>query len=124
MPAKKILVVDDSLIMRRLVTDTLKIGGYDVDVASDGEEALKKLSAERFDLTIVDLIMPKMDGFQLMQAIKSDKVSQDNPIIIVIALTTEEDERYRKKAFELGAEAYIVKPFRAQELLSKIKEFL
>lgn len=124
MPAKRILVIDDSLIIRRLVTDTLKIGGYDVDTASDGEEGLKKLSAERFDLVIVDLIMPKMDGFRLMQAVKNDKSSQDNPIIVVVALTTEEDERYKKKAIELGAKAYIVKPFRARELLSTIKELL
>lgn len=122
MPAK-ILVVDDSAMMRRVITDTLKIGGYDVDSASDGEEALEKLGVERFDLAIVDLIMPKMDGFQLMQAIK-ERPSKDRPIIIIFTLTTVTDEDYKKRAFELGAKVYMVKPFRAKELLSTVEKYM
>lgn len=117
-----ILVVDDSLTTRELEKNILEAIGYEVEVAIDGVQALKKMSQKQFNLVITDITMPNMDGFELTSAIKKDERYKDTPVIIV---TAEEKEEDRKKGFESGAEAYILKSaFDQKSLLDMIERLV
>jgi len=119
MEKSKILVVDDESRMRKLVRDFLVKNNYEVMEASDGEEALD-LFFERndFDLVILDVMMPKMDGWQVCREIRSySKV----PIIM---LTAKSDERDELQGFELGVDEYISKPFSPKILVARVEAIL
>jgi two-component system, chemotaxis family, sensor kinase CheA len=117
-----ILVVDDSLTTRTLEKSILEANGYRVQVAVDGVEALAKLRAEKADLVITDVQMPRMDGFTLLEAMKKDSSLHRIPVIMVTSLDRLEDQ---KRGLELGADAYIVKrKFDQAELLSAIRQIL
>ena len=119
--AKKILVVDDEVELTKAMTIRLTTAGYEVSVAHDGEEALKKARQEKPDLIILDLMLPKIDGYKTCRLLKFDQKYRDIPIIMVTARVEEEDKRL---GMETGADEYITKPFEWPGLLEKIIKFI
>ena len=116
---KKILSVDDSSSIRKMVAYTLKSQGYSVTSAADGQEALEALARERFEGIILDINMPQLDGFTLLKKIRTEAHTASIPVIM---LTTEGQERDKKEAMALGANAYIVKPFKPSELIKIVEK--
>jgi len=112
-----ILVVDDEQTIRELITDLLESKGYRVITATDGEDAVEKVSAETFDLFIIDMAMPKMDGMTLLKEIK--KVQ---PLAVVIVLTGFSSIEGAVNAVHAGAYQYISKPIKAQELYDLVEK--
>ncbi len=118
---KKILVVDDKREVVELVTATLEGEGYQIICAFDGEEALEKIGREKPDLVLLDIVMPKMDGLEVLSEVKKDPVLKEIPIIMITAKGQKLDE---DKGRRLGAEDYIIKPFSPSHLLRKIEEIV
>jgi len=121
MANKKILLVDDEKDLVDTVSFRLKASGYDVVTAYDGQEALTKTRLEKPDLIVLDLMLPKMDGYKVCRMLKFDERYKDIPIIMFTARVQESD---KKMGEEVGANAYITKPFDPQNLLGKVKELL
>jgi two-component system chemotaxis sensor kinase CheA len=120
--APSILVVDDSITTRSLEKSILEAHGYRVRVAVDGVEALQLLRAEKADLVIADIEMPRLDGFGLLEAMKADRQLDRIPIIIVSSLDRPE---HQQRGLGLGADAYVVKrKFDQRELLDAVQQFL
>jgi CheY-like chemotaxis protein/chemotaxis signal transduction protein len=124
-PAKKrkaILLVEDTLSTAMLEKNILESAGFSVVIARDGNEAVEKASQERFDLVITDILMPRMDGFELTLRLKKDHLYKDVPIIIV---TTRESDADKRRGLEAGAEAYILKSeFTSEGLLETIERLI
>jgi two-component system chemotaxis sensor kinase CheA len=119
---RSILVVDDSITTRTLEKSILEAHGYRVRVAVDGIEALEQLRAEKVDLVVSDIQMPRLDGFGLLQAMKEDPKLHRIPVIVVTSLERSEDQ---ERGLTLGADAYIVKrKFDQAELLAAIRQIL
>ncbi len=118
---KRILVVDDEPELVKAIEIRLKQGGYEALVAYDGHEGLEKAKKEKPDLIILDLMLPKMDGYKVCGMLKHDSRFMKIPIIMLTARAQETDE---KLGLEVGADAYIVKPFQHEVVLAKIKELL
>jgi len=109
-------------MMRQLLVFALtRIKGLHVVEASDGVDALRKLSGGRFDVIVTDVNMPIMDGLKLVRRIRTDPTHKDVPIVII---TTESAENDRKRALELGANAYVVKPIQAPAVIATVRELL
>ncbi len=121
MAVRKVLVVDDSETIRRIVATTLRVGGYEVALASDGSSAMNLLAAQDFDLVITDLIMPIMDGLRLISRIRAEDRLKGLPILV---LTTEGVETERRASQEAGANEFLVKPFHPRRLLGMVQELL
>lgn len=121
MPPKKILMVDDEPDFLDMVRTRLEAGGYEIITASDGQQGLERAKKEKPDLIILDLMLPRMDGYKVCGLLKKDTRYSRIPIIILTARAQGEDV---KLGAELGADAYIIKPFDAAALLGKIKELL
>jgi two-component system chemotaxis sensor kinase CheA len=118
-PLAPILVVDDSLTTRMLEQSILESAGYPVELASSGEEALEKARHQHFRLFLVDVEMPGMDGFTLLEQLRQDPVQHDIPAFLVTSRDTPED---RARGARVGARAYIVKSeFDQAELLERIR---
>jgi DNA-binding response OmpR family regulator len=115
----KLLLVEDDEALRFIVKDNLEQNGYQVEIAEDGEIALKLFEKFRFDLIILDVMLPKIDGFQVAQTIR--KTNQQIPIIFLTARSMNED---KITGLTIGGDDYIPKPFSMEELLLKIKIFL
>lgn len=115
---EKILVVDDEVNIRRILETRLSIMGYSVVTAADGEEALLMYKKEMPNLIILDIMMPKLDGYGVCQAIRKDS---EIPIIMLTALSDITD---KITGLELGADDYIVKPFSPKELEVRVKSIL
>lgn len=116
------LIVEDSPMMRQLLVFALmRIKGLVVVEASDGVDALRKLSGGRFDIIVTDVNMPIMDGLKLVRRIRTDPAHKDVPIVII---TTEAADADRKRAIELGANAYVVKPIQAPAVIATVRELL
>ena len=116
------LVVEDSPTMRQLITFSMKrIGKPTIVEASDGVEALKKLAENQFNLVILDINMPMMDGLKLLSIIRKDPKHANIPVIIV---TTEGAEADREKGLQLGANAYLSKPVQSGKLIETAKDLL
>lgn len=111
--APRILVADDDAWILRMVTTVLKKRGYDVDTAPDGEHAFRKALERVPDLLITDVMMPKMDGWALVRALRARPEFNFMPVIFLTALSSDED---RIRGFRLGADDYLPKPFRFEEL--------
>lgn len=121
-PKLPVLVVDDSLTTRMLEQSILESAGYDVDVAISGEEALERIRKNRYALILVDVEMPGMDGFTLVERIRSDPKLRDIPAIMVTSLA---EPAHRQRGRDVGAQGYIVKSeFDQAELLSMIKPLM
>lgn len=121
MKNKKIMIVDDEAQLVDLIKLRLEKEGYQVGAAYDGEEALHMIRQENPDLIILDLMLPKMDGYMICSLFKRDKRFAHVPIILFTARSQEEDIQLGEK---VGADAYITKPYEPQALLDKIKELL
>jgi DNA-binding response OmpR family regulator len=121
MSKEKILVVEDDRHISKLVKYNLEKTGYGCAIAEDGEEALDILAKERFELIILDIMLPKMDGFEVCRVIKQDAKHKNIPIIM---LTAKGEEVDRVVGLELGADDYMVKPFSPRELILRIKAIL
>ncbi len=117
--AFKILLVEDDEALRFIVKDNLEQNNYIVDVAKDGEVALSLFNNEKYDLIILDVMLPIIDGFQVAQTIR--RKNEQVPIIFLTARSMTED---KITALTIGADDYIPKPFSMEELLLKIKIFL
>lgn len=117
----KLLLVDDSISIRKFVGKLLENAGYDVDVAIDGLEALSKVGTARYNVIITDLEMPRMHGYEFITEIKNDERYKTIPIIV---LTSRAGEKHKRKAMSIGADGYIVKPFNEETLLENISMLL
>jgi len=118
---KRILIVDDEPAIVLLLESRLKANGYQVSSAADGMTALEKAKKEKPDLLVLDLMLPKMDGYKVCAILKKDIRYAQIPIVMFTARAQEED---RLMGEEVGANAYITKPFDPQVLLGKIRELL
>ena len=119
--SKKILLVDDEENIVTVVEARLEGNGYDVITAYDGQEALAKARNEHPDLIILDVMLPKIDGFKVCRMLKSDEKFKHIPIILLSARTQDSDVEVGKQQ---GADAYITKPFQQEILLGKVRELL
>jgi two-component system chemotaxis response regulator CheY len=119
---KTVLVVDDSVSMRQMVSFTLSGAGYEVVEAGDGKEAVDKLNAgTQPNLVITDLNMPNMDGISLIKAVRGMAAHKFTPILM---LTTESSDDKKKEGQSAGATGWVVKPFNPEQMLATIKKVL
>lgn len=114
-----ILLVEDDMNLGFVVQDTLKMEGFKVHLCKDGKEGLLQFNKEKYDLCLLDIMMPKKDGFSLAEDIR--KIDQDVPIVFLTAKGLPED---KIKGLRLGADDYITKPFSSEELTLRIKAIL
>lgn len=119
--AKKILVVDDEAQLVEMVKMRLEASGYEVITAADGQEALDKARQDKPNLIILDLMLPKIDGYKVCRMLKFDEKYNKIPIILFSARAQEQDKLL---GMQVGANGYIAKPFEPKVLLSKIEELL
>jgi len=119
---QKILLIEDDAFIASLMIGTLKLAGFDVNSASDGETGLKKLEKEIPDIILLDLILPGIHGFELLKKLKETDRTKEIPVIIVSNLGSQEEI---KKGLKLGADAYLIKAhILPVDLVKKIKEIL
>ena len=118
---KKILLVEDEKNIILGVRTCLDAVGYQVEVVEDGAAAIELLRKEKPDLILLDLLMPKVDGFEVLAFLKKDETTSKIPVIVLTAKAEEED---RQRAMDLGAKDYMTKPFRPQELWDVLKKYL
>lgn len=119
---RRILVVDDSITTRSLERSILEAHGFEVELAVDGLEALEKVRARAADLVISDVAMPRMNGFELLEKLKSAKETANIPVILVTSLESPQEQ---ERGLSLGADAYIVKrKFDQRELLATVRQIL
>ena len=114
----KILIVDDEEMIRNVIKEYAAFNNYETDEAADGMEAVNKCLANDYDLIIMDIMMPKLDGYTACKQIKRDK---DIPVIMLSARGEEYDKLY---GFELGVDDYVVKPFSPRELFARVAAVL
>ncbi len=117
MVTKRVLVVDDSPTDRQMVTTLLQKQGYEVTVAVDGEDALEKISIEQPPVIVLDIILPKMNGYQVLRQLKMSPDTRDIKVILVSSKSQESDRFWGLKQ---GADDYIVKPYADAVLLAAI----
>ncbi|MDH9946783.1 response regulator transcription factor [Staphylococcus epidermidis] len=117
--SQKILVVDDEQSIVTLLKYNLETTGYIVEVAYDGEEALKKVETEQPELIVLDVMLPKKDGIEVCKTIRSDK-----NLVPILMLTAKDDEFDRVLGLELGADDYMTKPFSPREVVARVKAIL
>ncbi|HTH57921.1 MAG TPA: response regulator transcription factor [Cyclobacteriaceae bacterium] len=115
----RILIVEDEPAMQLGLKDNLELDGYSVDVASDGQEGLEKIKAGNYDLVLLDVMLPKLSGFDVCKAARAH--GAEMPIIM---LTARGEEIDKVLGLELGADDYITKPFSIRELLARVKAHL
>ncbi|GAB6196113.1 Hpt domain-containing protein [Lysobacter xanthus] len=116
-----VMVVDDSVTMRKVTGRVLERHGYEVVTAKDGIDALERMAERVPDLMLLDIEMPRMDGYELAGAMRSDSRMRDVPIIMITSRT---GEKHRQRAFELGVQRYLGKPYQEPELMRNVNELL
>ena len=117
-----VLLIEDDNLLVRMYQDKFTGDGYKVVVALDGENGLAKLKKEKPTLVLLDIMMPKMNGFEVLKKIKADPSSKNIPVILLTNLGGEDDA---KKGLEMGAVAYLIKSdYTPDEVIAKIKEIL
>ncbi|WP_019498458.1 response regulator transcription factor [Pseudanabaena sp. PCC 6802] len=117
----KVLVVEDSPPQREMISDLLKGIGLSVTSAGDGVEALEQIKNSRPDIVVLDIVMPRMNGYELCRRIKLDPKTQEVPVVMC---STKGEEFDRYWGMRQGADAYIAKPFQPQELVGTVKQLL
>ncbi|HIE09534.1 MAG TPA: response regulator [Armatimonadetes bacterium] len=120
-PKARILVVDDEPEIVRAIRTNLELEGYEVLEAYNGPDALKIARSERPDLVVLDVLMPEMDGWQVLREIRGDKELKDTPVVLLTALSSDRDV---DTGWELGAHRYLTKPFEPQRLIEVVRELL
>jgi twitching motility two-component system response regulator PilH len=116
-----VLVVEDSLAQRQMISDLLKGSGLKVAVACDGVEALERMKALHPDLVVLDIVMPRMNGYEVCRRLKADPKTQHVPVVMCSSKGEEFDRYWGMKQ---GADAYIAKPFEPIELIGTVKQLL
>ena len=117
----RILVVDDEIYIVHILDFSLGMEGYEVITALDGEQALEKARAEKPDLIVLDIMMPKLDGYETCKMLKAEAGTKDIPVILLSAKGRNVDQ---KIGFEVGADDYITKPFSPRKLVERINAIL
>ncbi len=121
MPAPKVLVVDDSWTDLTLIATPLRESGYDVVTAADGDEALEMVGSERPQCVVLDVVLPKQNGFQVCRKLKQNEASRHIPVILVSGKNTPLDKKW---GLQQGADLYITKPFDKEELLTSVRTLI
>ena len=115
----QILVIDDEQAIRDLISEVLNIAGYEVSIATDGLDGLNKIRKQKYDLIILDVNLPKLDGFAILEKVRESAPTQ--PIIMISARTDKDDVTH---GLRLGADDYVRKPFSVEELVLRIENRL
>jgi two-component system, OmpR family, alkaline phosphatase synthesis response regulator PhoP len=118
---KRVLIVDDTVTVRMYEKMILASEGYEIEMASDGVDAIEKISSNRPDLVLLDIMMPRMDGIECCKTIKSNR---DTRHIKIIMVTTKGEPEKAQQAFSAGCDDYMTKPINNVELISKCRTFL
>ena len=118
---KRILIVDDDTEIRDLLEFDISSSGYYTDTASDGMEGLNKALNNKYDLILLDVMMPKINGYKISRLLKFDNKYKNIPILMVTARSQEEDKLIGE---ETGADEYITKPFEMDDIVKKVDEYL
>ena len=113
---KRLLIVDDDEEIRELLVFDIQSSGYTVDSAKDGEEGLKKAVENNYDLILLDVMMPNMDGFEVASKLRQNKCN-----VPILMLTAKDEVASRVKGLDCGADDYLTKPFASEELLARIR---
>ena len=121
MASGKILVVDDEIYIVHILDFSLGMEGYEVITALDGDQAIEKARAEKPDLIVLDIMMPKLDGYETCKMLKADEATRDIPVILLSAKGRNVDQ---KIGFEVGADDYMTKPFSPRKLVERINAIL
>ncbi len=121
MPGQRILIVEDEEAIVEVVSQTLRRHGYETASAADGDDALEKAFSLRPDLVILDLMLPKMDGWEVCRRLKADRQTASVPVLM---LTARREERDVVEGLEIGADDYMKKPFSLSELAARVKALL
>ena len=117
----RVLVVDDSTVIRDLIAVNLELEGYDVLRAGDGVEALEMIAAERPDVVTVDVVMPRLGGFEMVERLRADPATADIPVVMVTGRASAAD---RARGEEVGVDAYLTKPFEPAELVDTVARLI
>jgi DNA-binding response OmpR family regulator len=117
----RILIVDDELDLLAVLRMGLQLEGFDVLEAADGDEGLRRARADRPDLVVLDLMLPRLDGYQVCRTLKFDPRFKNLPILILSARPGEQD---RRLALEMGADDFIRKPYELKDLVARIRQRL
>jgi two-component system alkaline phosphatase synthesis response regulator PhoP len=120
-PRKRILVVDDEIYIVHILEFSLSMEGYEVVTAHDGEEALRRIEETNPDLVVLDIMMPKMDGYEVCRRVRADERFAHLPILLLSAKGRPVD---REAGIAAGANDYMTKPFRPRDLIERIEELL
>ncbi len=119
---KKILIVEDEPVLQDALNTAFTTGGYEVIKAMDGEEGIRMALEQKPDLVLLDLILPKKNGFEVLESIKKDVATKDIPVLM---LTNLEESSEVMKAIELGAQGYLVKAnYAIKEVLAKVQSII
>jgi len=122
MEKKKILVIEDEATLQKALMEYLTLDGFDVVEALDGEEGLRMAKREKPDLILLDIILPKKDGYEVLAELKQDETTKDTPVVLLTNLGGPEDVQ---KALDKGATTYLIKAdYKLEEVAAKIKELL
>jgi chemosensory pili system protein ChpA (sensor histidine kinase/response regulator) len=115
-----LLLIDDSLSIRKFVGRMLEAAGYTVETATDGEEGCRKALVQHYQLIITDLEMPKLNGYEVIQALRARPQTQSTPILV---MTTRAGEKHRQMAVSVGASGYIAKPVEERALIQEVQRW-
>jgi len=122
MGQQRILIVEDSPTMRQLLVFALRrLKNVEIVEAQDGMDGLRKVSSDHFDIALIDINMPVMDGLKLIRLMRSEETLKDIPIVVI---TTEGASEDRERALTLGANEYLTKPIQANRVLSVVKDLM
>lgn len=117
----RILVVDDDEHIQKSLSQYLEMEDFEVEVASSGQEALERAAGQAFDLVLLDIMMPEMDGFEVVEILRAQEATSRVPIILLTARGQDTDVL---KGYHLGVSSYLTKPFNLDELVETIREVL
>ncbi|MEX1237077.1 MAG: response regulator, partial [Pseudomonadales bacterium] len=118
---RTIMIVDDSVTVRKVTSRLMERQGWEVLTAKDGLDAMNQLAETYPSLVLLDIEMPRMDGFEVLRSVRRDERLKDLPIIMITSRT---GEKHQQQAFELGVNRYMGKPFQEADLLTNIEEVL
>jgi len=121
MQKKRILIVEDEESLLKLETILLTVNGYEVSSASTGMDALEKLSAEQFDLVLLDIMLPDIDGYEICSRIKEDHRHADIPVVMLTGRKSTGDQ---ERGASCGADAYLTKPFKSAMIIEVIERLI
>lgn len=122
MEKKKILVIEDDVVLQKALEEFLSAEGFEIETAADGEEGIEKAKRGKPELILLDIILPKKDGYAVIQEVRADENTKNVPIVLLTNLGSLNDV---EKALELGATTYLVKAdYKLEEVAAKVKSML